>query len=537
MKRSNLKVILLFVLAFSYFNSFAQSVTFLDVDEINRDFDSQVAVLKNSGNDVGYVIFYTDRDDASSPFKLFAKYYNLSNVQVGATATPLGGTIVSELDGSHDWELVSDNNKGLAASIEIGSGDSAGFYTVNTSTGAFTEVLNETSAVGSSDNNGWAKVGILQNGNVIFLYHNSTTETISFDIITPNTGAAVVSNTSVTTANSSNPNLTVLDDGGFFVTFYNTSSTEYKGQRYNLSGSAIGSEITIIDNPVARSEQALLSNGKLLFQQNGVGKIIDFSGAGTPTVESGEINFTAATVKSGNDYWLSSFENGGFVVMFIGASGASYQNLQYRIFDNNGNPATIGSIDITPKDLTRITKSPDITTFKDGGLLVSFGNDKGTSNSNDQIGIAIVKNMHPIVDLDSDNSSGGTGTAYTATTLNGQAGGVAITDTDVLVTDADGENITSIAITISNNLDGANEFLTLASATGITVSGSGTKTITLTNAGSAAKTNFQAALAAIRYENTSASNTTARSIVITVTDNTALTSSADNYCCRYGGFS
>ena len=162
MKKITFLITSLLLTLFS-FQSFSQSITILDVDEVNRDFDSQVAVVKSSGNDVGYVIFYTDRDNVSKPFQLFAKYYNLSNAQVGSTANPLGSTIVAELDGAHDWELVSDNNKGLAASIEIGSGDSAGFYTVNTSTGAFTEVLNETSAAGSSDNNGHAKVGILQN--------------------------------------------------------------------------------------------------------------------------------------------------------------------------------------------------------------------------------------------------------------------------------------------------------------------------------------------------------------------------------------
>ncbi|MFT5883650.1 MAG: hypothetical protein ACI9IP_000091 [Arcticibacterium sp.] len=69
------------------------------------------------------------------------------------------------------------------------------------------------------------------------------------------------------------------------------------------------------------------------------------------------------------------------------------------------------------------------------------------------------------------------------------------------------------------------ELLTLASSSGIMLSGSGTKTLTLVNADPTTKPNSKTALAAIRYKNTSASNKSPLVIVFKELDNKELTAS------------
>ncbi|MCE7996951.1 MAG: hypothetical protein HEP71_33625 [Roseivirga sp.] len=536
MKLSTTKTVWVLWLLFAYKLSFSQNITFQGtVPQLTNLFDeTQVTMIRNSGVDQGYMIFYPERIGGFD--YLQALYFNLSHNQVGSTINPLGTNVKgAQYDDNYEWGLVSDNSLGFAGSFELSDvgKDAVGFFTVNTSTGAITEVLDEKVAVGDSDANGHANVTILNNGNLVLAYSKSLAQggALSFDIINPNTSVYTVSNVSVTSS-TQRPDLIALSDGGFFLTFIKdlgSGNFAVQGQRYNASGTAVGSLVSAITNLTQGNLHGIkLSNGNVLLQESGKIRVLDFSGNSTPTFVTGEISIAPGDLAAETNYYVSPFDDGGFVAVFTGSDEATFRNLGYRIFDNNGNAATDVQIDITARDLVRAVNDPTVTTFSNGGFLAVFKNDKTVSTGANK-GLrerVTVANMHPIIDLDSDNSSGGTGKAFTASTLNGQSGGVAIADTDVLVTDADGEDVTSIVIQISNHLDGANEFLTLNSATNITISGSGTKTITLTDAGSATKSNFQDALAGIRYENTTAANTTTRTISFTVTDNASLSSSA-----------
>jgi len=515
-------------------SAFSQNIT-IDPIAINSNrSDNQVAIVQDNGNDVGYVTFHTDRRPIPNNFVyILANYYDLSNSQVGSPVEPLGGGNSSEYTNSYDWQLVTDDNLGIAATFEQGSKDATGFYTINPSNGVITEILNERAATGISGLNGAATVGILNNGNLIFVYANAyslTAGEISFDIINPNNGSTIVTNVAVTTQ-ASTPAVTPLSDGGFFIAYAQGTTDPFntKGKRYSASGALVGSELTIFNQTATDSNttSTMLSNGNLLIQESGMAKIYDVSGNGTPVQVGDVISIYPGEYSTEESCVIDAFDNGGFVAVYVASDDVVFQNIGYRVFDNNGNSATLGQIPITSNlNNNRVTEFPDVAAFSDGGFVVSFGNNSGSVAAPAKIERAVVKNMHPVIDLDSNNSSGAIGKNYTAVPLNGQSGGVAVADADVLVTDPDGETISSITIDISNRLDGANEFLTLAIASGLNISGSGGKTITLTDAGSATKSNFQAALAAIRYFNSTASNTTTRTIVTTVTDDNNLTSSA-----------
>jgi hypothetical protein len=91
------------------------------------------------------------------------------------------------------------------------------------------------------------------------------------------------------------------------------------------------------------------------------------------------------------------------------------------------------------------------------------------------------------------------------------------------VADADGDEIQTVTITLTNNLDGiAAEGLYLTSATNVTIADSGTGTITLTSTGTTTNAQFTAALQAITYNNTSDTpDTTNRSITVVANDGMA----------------
>ncbi len=122
------------------------------------------------------------------------------------------------------------------------------------------------------------------------------------------------------------------------------------------------------------------------------------------------------------------------------------------------------------------------------------------------------------IDLDSNNSSGASGSAFQRTwTENG--GAVTIADSDAVITDADSSNLQSMTVTITNPLDGALETLTAnTSGTSITATyDSGTGILTLSGNDSVA--NYQSVLRTVSYNNSSESpNTTSRLITVQAAD-------------------
>ena len=106
------------------------------------------------------------------------------------------------------------------------------------------------------------------------------------------------------------------------------------------------------------------------------------------------------------------------------------------------------------------------------------------------------------LDLDCDDSSGATDADFNSPEFSCLSAGVPICDEDIgMLYDA---IISSMTIQITGSVpDAPNEILvSTGPATNINVSGSGTTTIILTNAGGARSTDFKDALRLIRYQNT-----------------------------------
>jgi len=139
----------------------------------------------------------------------------------------------------------------------------------------------------------------------------------------------------------------------------------------------------------------------------------------------------------------------------------------------------------------------------------------GTAGDIDDVIFTIFVNTAPTVDLNAGGGGIDVSRSFT------EDGGAITIAPDAIVSDTDGDEIQTVTITLTNNLDGGSEALFLGSATNVTIAGSGSTTLTLSDTGTTTNTQFQAALQAVTYNNTSQDpNMTARSITVVANDGT-----------------
>jgi hypothetical protein len=267
----------------------------------------------------------------------------------------------------------------------------------------------------------------------------------------------------------------------------------------------------VIDLDADNSSGATVANYQTTFSENGAA--VSVSDADILITDSNSANLNNAVItltnaQSGDTLSWGSMPIGitasiaGNVVTLTGsASKASYQTAIAAVtFSNNSeNPNT------TPRVVTVIVY--------DGIIDVSRASNTATTTIN------VVPVADPPV-LDLDASAGGTG--YT-TTYNEGATAVAIADTDISITDVDSSSLTGATITLTNAQ--ANDVLSWGTLPGgITASLVG-NVVTLSGAASLA--DYQTAIRAVSFSNTSTSpNTTPRTITVTVTDGVATSAAA-----------
>lgn len=238
-------------------------------------------------------------------------------------------------------------------------------------------------------------------------------------------------------------------------------------------------------------------------------------------------NMYAAT--SGGNFYTMDVTTGQATLIGVMGTGAAgdlaFFNGDLYLADVNGelfqvdpaNPAGGGSIGImnigngVPFGLISTGTTCQVTQFLAGGngsiffvnpdnaqttLLCTNGlNITGLSSPTDYL----ASDCTLQIDLDYNNSSGALVHDFEADTTCIPS--ISIVDNDVFVYSPN--TIDSITVTISGGLlDGTNEILSLGTATNLSVSGSGTNSISLINAGGADYFNYQDALLAMQYQNT-----------------------------------
>jgi hypothetical protein len=132
-------------------------------------------------------------------------------------------------------------------------------------------------------------------------------------------------------------------------------------------------------------------------------------------------------------------------------------------------------------------------------IRVFAENSAGRSYSDDTM--FITPNLAPFIDLDANNSRGAGDSDFKGDATEQLAGGV-ICDNDVVVTDADGDQIVKIRIEITNPVDAQMEELVLvAEFTDLIVNGNGTSLLELSSATSFSNSQWCEILRNIEYRN------------------------------------
>ncbi|WP_461521653.1 DUF2341 domain-containing protein, partial [Porticoccus sp.] len=222
----------------------------------------------------------------------------------------------------------------------------------------------------------------------------------------------------------------------------------------------------------------------------------------------------------------------GLVITPNGADGAEVTHFKVTGIANGTLYKNDGITQINDDDFITVAegaaglKFTPATDFNGDG---SFTAQASTSNVDAGLGGSTAEatitvnpvNDAPVVDLDSDNSSGAGSANYT-TIFTEDGGPVALADVlDASLSDPDLENLVSLTVTIANPLDGANEWLA-ADTTGTVITASydsGTGVLSLTGADSVA--NYQQVLRSLTYDNSSEDpDITARVITVVANDGT-----------------
>ena len=281
----------------------------------------------------------------------------------------------------------------------------------------------------------------------------------------------------------------MTDDGGFIATWSGPVQDIFM-QKFDWSGTAIGAE-TLVNSTVSGTQEE-------------------------PTIAS-----------NANGDYVILWQN-DFAVPNNGIYAQHYVNPDLVFSSGDGADDSTMTLTGTIADINTVlegaTFNPD-SGFNGTATVTITTDDQGNTGSGgalsdtDVVNITVGNPNAPVINLDADDSSAAGGNNFTATWIE-DAGAVLVADIDATFIDAD-ENLSSLAVTITNLLDGTAESLTAnAGATGLAVAyNSGTGVLTISGAGTAAQ--YQQVLRTVTYNNTS-DNPTTTARVITFTANDAI---------------
>ncbi|WP_404380360.1 DUF4347 domain-containing protein [Caenispirillum salinarum] len=316
------------------------------------------------------------------------------------------------------------------------------------------------------------------------------------------------------------------------ITYKNTSEAPTAGDRVftltavtdNGGGAATvnpGIARTVAVTPVNDAPVIANLNGDTqTFSIGGSGVVID-TGTAVALTDVDNASLASATVQITGNY--TSTED---VLAFTNTDAATMGNITASWNSTNGT-LTLSSAGATATTaqwaaalaaVTYRNTNSDVGTVTSTDRTVTVTVNDGTANSaSAATTVSIV--AAPVIDLDGDDSTGGTNGGLNASFTEG-GGAVAIVDADATLAD-DGANLNQLVISLTNAQAG--DIITLnGRASGVVVNGI---TITydsasqITLSGSATKAQYLALMQEARFNNTSdAPNTTARTITFTARD-------------------
>lgn len=311
------------------------------------------------------------------------------------------------------------------------------------------------------------------------------------------------------------------------VQYKNTSENPTEGNRvFTLTsvtddgGTDHGGTDTVNPNLVRTVTVGAVNDAPVIGNLSGDTQTFSIGGSAV-TIDTGTAvtvtDVDSASLASASVQITGNFTSGEDVLAFVN-DGATMGNIAASYDTGTLTLASVGGTATTAQwaaalaAVTYRNTNTDVGTVNSADRTVTVGVNDGTAWSN-AVTTTVKLVAAPVIDLDGDDSTGGTNGGLNAAFTEGD-GPVSIVDTDATLSD-DGANVGLLTITLTNAQDG--DVITLAGrASGDTVNGiviiyQGDSQILLI--GSAPKADYLALMKEARFNNTSeAPNTTTRTI-------------------------
>jgi hypothetical protein len=521
------------------------------------DFQTSPAIaVDDAGNFV--IVWQSMSQDQSGTYGVFGQQFNSSGVKVG-TEFQVNVSVGADqqdpdvaMDSSGNYVVVWHDNHSTEDNVFMRRYDAAG-------TPLTGEVRVNTAATGNTQSA--PSISMNSAGDYVVVWQSDHLVAGNFEVYGQrydSAGNAVGSSfqvNSTTTDGQSNPDIVLNEDGSFVVVWESlwqdaNPGWGVYGQRFDAAGAMVGTEFQInqeIVNTQFDAHVAADSDGNFTVvwssnQQDGDSYGVyarSYDVAGNALTDEFLVNTTTASNQSASAIDMTG--TGDIIITWHGnQTGAldiysqrysSGPALTFSVGDGTDDSTmtftgTVGDINAA---LEGMTYTPN-TAYNGIDTLTITTNDQGNTGTGgvlqdvDTVAITVGNAAAPVIDL---NGADGGGSDFAASWTEG-SGAVAVIDTDATLLDAD-ENLTSLAVTITNLLDGTSESLSAdTTGTGLIANyNTGTGVLTISGAGTAAE--YQQVLRTVTYNNTSENPTsTARVITFTPSDassdgNTAMT--------------
>ncbi|MGB5339073.1 MAG: hypothetical protein WBO06_08270, partial [Gammaproteobacteria bacterium] len=299
--------------------------------------------------------------------------------------------------------------------------------------------------------------------------------------------------------NQTAPAVALRDDGSFVAVWQSanqdTDGSGIYGQAYDAAGVKVGTEF-LVNTTTAKDQLA----AQVSVDDDGDYVVVwqsdnqDGNGWGV----FGQV-FDAAGATVGSEFLINTFTNNDQTAPAVAAYGTGNfittwtsnnqdgdnegvyaqrfldpQGFNYLTGDGTDDTLIVlrGTVEAINAALDRMVFTPD-NDFKGAASIRLQVDDLGNTGhggpQTDDDTIDIIVDKGPTVDLDADDSSGATGSAFqTSFTWTGASAPVLVADSDGFFTDPDDTKLESLTVTLTNRPDGAFETLTAdTSGTGI----------------------------------------------------------------------
>ncbi|MGB0905266.1 MAG: hypothetical protein ACPGVJ_10245, partial [Mangrovicoccus sp.] len=222
-------------------------------------------------------------------------------------------------------------------------------------------------------------------------------------------GASFFANSTLT-AEQSNPEITALSDGGFFISWHSFNSTDGLGldtgdgerygvfaQRFDASGAAMGSELQI--NSFTADDQTYpsvteLSNGNIVVVWTDDTK--DLYGQGifaTVIAPDGseivpEFRVNDQTINGQYDPHVAALDTGGFVIVYTDANGTDGSSEGVYAQQYSASGGRVDSQFLVNSETSSTQFQPSITALADGGFAIAWTSyTSGTAGDGNSYGV------------------------------------------------------------------------------------------------------------------------------------------------------